>query len=471
MKSNHNQILRSSLMIACAATAVSGAFAQEGGASTGQAAEKTVAERRVIDEIFVRGRRLGDLRGDTASAVTLSDIPLEDLPLNVSVIPRGLIDLVNPRDTRRVIEQNASVVTRTGHVQSFQGIFIRGFSNDGEINGRLKNGVPFYGVDSPIADNSVLERVEVLKGSAGLLFGAASPGGVLNYVYKTPQEEPAYGVDVTVGDFSTLRADLDATGAVISDTLNYRFTLGYEDSDGWQDYDYYEKLAPTLQLQARLGARTTVSLLAELINVDSNPSNQDTVFTGGRTGTPIELPIETYLGHANDYSEERTEQFQFVANHDFDNGFGLVAQFGSNTTEREQGNTGYMGFFGAPSPSGDVTRVQFDQKRTSDGKYGAVHLTWAGETGDFTHKALIGVNASENQMFNINGFSSRAAPFAGPFVEGGVLPPTTQINIYNPVTTDYPHLTNFADSPPFSHLQWTYEDRGLNLQDLIGYDA
>ena len=428
------------------------------------------ADRGAIENVFVIGRQTAGLKVDSASAATLLDAELKEIPLNISVIPRGLIELVNSQDTRRVIEQNASVVTRTGHVQSFQGIFIRGFDNNGELNGRLKNGVPFYGVDSPIADNSALERVEVLKGAAGLLFGAASPGGVLNYVYKAPQAEAAYSIDVTVGEFDNYRTDLDATGSIVSDALSYRFTLGHEDSKSWQDYVYFEKLAPTLQLQASLGDRTTLSLLAELIEVDSNPANQDTVFTGGRTGTPIELPIETYLGHSNDYSEETTEQIQATLNHDFGKGFGFVAQFGANTTDREQGNTGYMGFLGAPSETGDVARLQFDQKRTSDGQYAALHLTWDGRTGDLEHKALVGVNASENEMFNINGFSIRSAPFAGPFVEGGVLPAVTMVNIYDPIATEYPHLTNFDSSPPFSHLRWVYEDRGLNLQDLISYD-
>ena len=432
-------------------------------------AEQPGAGHSRIEELFVIGRKTSGLRGDTATAATLLDAELTDIPLNIGVIPRGLIELVNARDTRRVIEQNASVVTRTGHVQSFQGIFIRGFSNNGELNGRLKNGVPFYGVDSPIADNSALERVEVLKGAAGLLFGAASPGGVLNYVYKAPQQDSAYSVDITAGEFDRYRADLDATGALIADVLSYRFTLGFERNNSWQDFVYYDELAPTLQLQARLGERTGLYLLAESIAVDSNPSNQDTVFTNGRTGTPIELPIKTYLGHANDYSEEKTEQLQLTLNHQFTPGLGLMAQFGSNTTGREQGNTGYMGFGGPPTAAGDVRRFQFDQRRSSDGRYAAFHLTWAGDAWGLAHKALVGVNASENEMFNINGFSMLSAPFAGPFVPGGVLPAFTSVNIYNPVITEYPHLRNFASSPPFSHLRWVYKDRGLNLQDLVSY--
>ena len=432
-------------------------------------AEQPGAGHSRIEELFVIGRKTSGLRGDTATAATLLDAELKDIPLNIGVIPRGLIELVNSRDTRRVIEQNASVVTGTGHVQSFQSIVIRGFSNNGELNGRLKNGVPFYGVDSPIADNSALERVEVLKGAAGLLFGAASPGGVLNYVYKAPQQDSAYSIDITAAEFDRYRTDLDATGALIADVLSYRFTLGFERNNSWQDFVYYDELAPTLQLQARLGERTGLYLLAESIAVDSNPSNQDTVFSNGRSGTPIELPIKTYLGHANDYSEEKTEQLQLTLNHQFTSGLGLMAQFGGNTTGREQGNTGYMGFGGAPTAAGDVRRFQFDQRRTSDGRYAALHLTWAGEAGGLAHKALAGVNASENEMFNINGFSILSAPFAGPFVPGGVLPAFTSVNIYNPVITEYPHLRNFSSSPPFSHLRWVYRDRGLNLQDLVSY--
>ncbi len=419
-----------------------------------------------IEEVLVHGQRLVPLRDTTSSAATLIDADLRELPLNIGVISRGLIETVNSATTRDLIEQSASVNTRSGHAATFQGITIRGVDVNGEQNGQLKNGIPFYGVDSPIADPSALERIEVLKGSTGLLFGAAQPGGVINYVYRQPQREAAYHVRVTGGGYDTdgssasdvFRAELDATGPVPgTDILTYRFTLGYEDSDSFQDFVYLEKTAPALQLRADFNDRTSLTLLAEYIELDSNPAPQDTVVIDGKIE---ELDIETYLGATNDFSEEETEQLQLAFSHQLNDEWGLLIQGGWNSTNRDMGNTGY--FLGQPSPEGVVLPLAFDQNRNSDGYYAGAHLTWKGETGDFSHKALVGVNASENDMENVNGFSPLTPPpypsFAAP------------INIYNPENVPFPHLKNYGDSPPFAVQQWTYSDVGFNAQNLMTYE-
>ncbi|MEM1112227.1 MAG: TonB-dependent receptor [Pseudomonadota bacterium] len=417
-----------------------------------------------MEEILVHGQRVVPLRDTTSSAATLIDADLRELPLNISVISRGLIEAVNTPTTTDLIEQSASVNTTTGHAATANGISIRGVTVSQEQNGRLKNGIPFYGLDAPIADPSALERIEVLKGAVGLLYGAAQPGGVINYVYRQPQSEAAYSARITGGGYDTgsigasdvLRAELDATGAIgSSDVFSYRFTLGYEDSGNWQDYYYLERLAPTLQVRADITDRTSIQVLAEYIELDTNPSPLDTVVIDGEIE---ELDIETYLGATNDFSEEVTEQFQLALEHRLTDEWGLLVQGGWNTTNRDMGNTGY--FFNA-NPEGFVRPIAFDQRRNSEGYYLGAHLTWAGVTGDFTHKALMGVNASENDMQNVNGFST-LSPGNPPFAE--------PVNIYDPVNVPYPHITNYNNSPPFAIQEWTYTDTGLNLQDLITYE-
>ncbi len=417
----------------------------------------------IVEEVFIRGEKDTELREDSASAATLTIAPLKEIPLNIAVIPRGVLDLKNATATRDIIEQSASVVTGTGHSRAFERVFIRGFRSDAELNATLKNGVPFYGTDSPAADPSALQSVEVLKGAAGLLYGAAQPGGVINYVYRKPQQEAAYSIKSTFGSFGTRRMDLDATGGLGTDLVSYRFTLGLEDSDSWQDYVFSKKLAPTFQLNTKIGSNTSLSLLAELIRIDNNPAPADTLLDP-RNGEIIELPIETFLGHNNDFSDGETEQLQVQLDHAFNDSISLVAQIGTNTTQRDQGNTGYFAFrvpaeFFNPEA---VPRLVFDQRRTSDGEYAGLHLTLDKHLGNFRHRALIGVNTSENNMTNHNGFS--------PLVPAEFQSPIAPINIFNPQTTSYPHVTLYESSPPFSILDWIYKDQGLNLQDLMTYE-
>ncbi|MGI9328656.1 MAG: TonB-dependent receptor [Pseudomonadales bacterium] len=79
-----------------------------------------------------------------------------------------------------------------------------------------------------------LQRVEVLKGPQGTLFGQNSTGGAVNYVANKPTREFESGIDASFGRFS----EIDLSGFIsgpISETLSYRIAARHISSDGWQD--------------------------------------------------------------------------------------------------------------------------------------------------------------------------------------------------------------------------------------------
>ncbi|QKS01138.1 TonB-dependent receptor [Sphingomonas sp. CL5.1] len=78
-----------------------------------------------------------------------------------------------------------------------------------------------------------LERVEVLKGPQGTLFGSNSTGGAVNYIAAKPTEKPEAGLDISFGRFN----DADFSGFVsgpITDTLSARVAVRHEMSGDWQ---------------------------------------------------------------------------------------------------------------------------------------------------------------------------------------------------------------------------------------------
>jgi iron complex outermembrane recepter protein len=79
-----------------------------------------------------------------------------------------------------------------------------------------------------------LERVEVLKGPQGTLFGQNSTGGAINYIAAKPTSDFQVGADVTYGRFN----EVDLGGFVsgpLSDTAEARLAVRTESRDGWQE--------------------------------------------------------------------------------------------------------------------------------------------------------------------------------------------------------------------------------------------
>lgn len=78
-----------------------------------------------------------------------------------------------------------------------------------------------------------LERVEVLKGPQGTLFGSNSTGGAINYIAAKPTDSLTYGADLSVGRFYSTDLSGFVSGALTND-LKVRVAGRYNRSDAWQ---------------------------------------------------------------------------------------------------------------------------------------------------------------------------------------------------------------------------------------------
>jgi iron complex outermembrane receptor protein len=123
-------------------------------------------------------------------------------------------------------------------------------------------------VSSQGAVNSLLfdiDRVEVLRGPQGTLFGRNATGGLVHYVSRKPSSEPDGYVQVTAGQFSQANVEA-AVGGPLGERLSARIAAAYVSNDGWldnrtgTDINRNRDLAYRLQLAYRAGDATDLLL-------------------------------------------------------------------------------------------------------------------------------------------------------------------------------------------------------------------
>ena len=162
-----------------------------------------VASDAQVADIIVNGRAQHLYRVDTTTVGKSAEDPL-DIPQALQVINEELFTDQGARDATDIY-RNISGVSAF----SYAGITFRGFRQDQSFyDGQRGN--PFIGFSVP--QLFTISRVEVLKGPAGLFFGPGSPGGIINYVSKTPSDVSSLRTVATLGSYGRAGISSEATG-------------------------------------------------------------------------------------------------------------------------------------------------------------------------------------------------------------------------------------------------------------------
>jgi len=112
---------------------------------------------------------------------------LRDTPYSISVVPSDLIENVNAQNMGQTFKMNP--LTQEPIIQSFTGtphVTIRGFLSFNPIY----DGIPMAGVNGSAVSVIEIDRVEILSGTSGFLYGGGRVGGAINYVTKSPTDVP-----------------------------------------------------------------------------------------------------------------------------------------------------------------------------------------------------------------------------------------------------------------------------------------
>ena len=177
-----------------------------------------------IPSVVVTGSKW--VAGERASIGGFSEMSLLETPASVTVFTRGQMQDLSIRSATDATRYDASVgdaYNAVGYAEQFS---IRGFALDNATSYR-KDGFAIPADATIPLENK--ERIEVLKGLAGLQAGVAAPGGMVNYVTKRPTRTPLRSATVEVSERGTLHGSIDLGGRFEDRRFGYRINAAAED--------------------------------------------------------------------------------------------------------------------------------------------------------------------------------------------------------------------------------------------------
>ncbi|MCK8083699.1 TonB-dependent siderophore receptor [Vibrio sp. 1CM24A] len=268
-----------------------------GGALTAMTTMSNVmaAEDVAVDETLqVIGHQYEGYAEHMPQSGTKTDVEWLDVPQAVSVVTktemqdRGAVRLVDALDGVAGVNNTLGEGSRDQFV-------IRGFD---ALNDMYRDGMRDDGTLQSYRSLANIERVEVVKGPAGALYGRGSAGGIINLVTKRANGDNFTHVNGSVGSNNLFVGQVDSSMA-FSDKVSGRINVESRQSDSYVDHvdsnDFF--IAPTIRVLPADG---------HTIDLDVEYAHQELVPYRGvpsKNGKPVDVSESTFYGGTNDYQE------------------------------------------------------------------------------------------------------------------------------------------------------------------------
>ena len=446
-----------------------------GGAAAQSRAEVELEELRVTGEgsglgsgLYGPGGALGPVPGYVASrsAVgTKTDTPILETAQSISVVGRRQIEDQNALTINQALRYTPSVTTeQRGGAGStrLEQFYIRGFQAPLFLDGLS---LPGSRDAFPSVDPFRLERVDIIKGPASVLYGQSGPGGIVNFASKLPQFVHHGEIFAQTGSYSQARGGFDVGGPIgdgsggLADQFAYRVIgLGWK-ADGPAVTTEVERFFINPSVTWRPSADTSLTVIA---NYQRDPYSG---FYGGvpavgtlfprnfGNGVIGRLPVDFYDGDRN---FERSDRMQASIGYIFDHRFNEnVRLHSAGRYLRTEGDyrsvfTAFDDVNNGPFTNGTtLTRSRGGTQVGIDAYTFDNNVVANFDTGFIAHTALVGVDHRS--------FTTRT--LSGPF------PSAPSLDVLNP---NYEMSIAF---PAFvSDSRITAEQTGIYFQDQLKFD-
>ena len=323
---------------------------------------------------------------------------LKETPQSVTVMTRKMLDDQNLNTLEQVLDKTPGITVYDSPMGG-KYFYSRGFNLDGQYQ---YDGVPldvggnYVQANSFSSDMAFYDRVEILKGAAGMMKGSGSSAGGVNFVRKRGQDKAQTTLSLSAGTWDNYRGQVDVGGPLNeSGTVRGRAVATLQDRQYFYDNAKRQDQVLYGALDWDVTPDTTLGVGLAYEDVDASPCYHG--LPRYADGSDLKLSRSTCLGASwNDQQSQRTTGFADLK-HRFNDDWSL--NFASVYTHNNQ-NIEYGYAEGAvPVGAGSAAigryagRFDYDQDDYGfdsylDGKFEAFGLQ---------HEVIVGANASHQQ--------------------------------------------------------------------------
>ncbi len=458
-------------------------------------AQKSKTETLQLDTVNVSANRIIKYGASSAKSATGINAPLMSTPRSIQVIPEQLIKEQQAQDLKEVLKNVSGVQTIATAGDTLDNFSVRGFV----ISDIYQDGFALSGNGLKVQTANI-EKVEVLKGSAAILYGRSTPGGIINVITKKPEASPFNNITYNFDKFGQRRLQLDSTGPLNeSGSVLYRIVGSIEESDTFRKTDDFDRISRDFispSITWNFDENNTVTTSYEWID-SKQPRNRGNVLVDDGAGNldVADVSSSRRFGEPGDSSDAIQRTAKIDHNHIFKSDWELDTGFVYQNSSASTLNTNPAAGVGALSPllptlsalvaalgtatrgnvqsNGQLVRQSNQFSTDTDSYYGSLQLSGDVEWGVINHRITTGIdyNRRSTQSETNQPFVPANQVLIGPLAgllgtlnPNSVISELSVIDIFNPV---YNQTIN--PLRPLSETKRTDTQWGLYGQDMITF--
>ena len=350
-----------------------------------------------------------------SASATRTDTSIHETPQSISVVSKDVVEDLGATRLQDALDYAGGV----GRANNFGGQGLTTFTVRGFTTGEFyRNGFPINRGYPNMPDANTIERLEVLRGPATMLYGRGDPGGTFNVVSKQPLAERTVTLGSQLNDQGMKRGTLDASGPLDEEgRLAYRLNVVGEGGDTFRDHVETERYGVTPVITWQATDDTKVTFEGDFMR-NNHPLDRGLTRFPNQRGTPSRDTFwgDKDAGKLHNDNNMAQLRFEHALNDNWTLGGGFQWLDGSL-----KGNAIEANGPGSLGADGRTLQRNFNYRKLewTDKDY-QLNLTGHFSTGGFDHTLLTGI---EYEDYDYKSIIQRSSAVAG----------TYPIDIFDPV--------------------------------------